>query len=40
MHVESHATAGEAFANYEQLPEEIRIALPLKRVWMAAQESV
>ena len=24
------------FAHYEQLPEEIRIALPLKRVWMVA----
>jgi len=26
------------FAHYEQLPEEIRLALPLKRVWMVAQE--
>ena len=24
------------FARYEQLPEEVRIALPLKRVWMVA----
>jgi restriction system protein len=27
------------FAHYEQLPEEIRLALPLKRVWMVAQEA-
>jgi restriction system protein len=27
------------FAHYAQLPEEIRLALPLKRVWMVAQES-
>ena len=26
------------FSHYEQLPEEIRLALPLKRVWMVAQE--
>jgi len=26
------------FAHYEQLPEAIRLALPLKRVWMVAQE--
>lgn len=26
------------FAHYAQLPEEIRLALPLKRVWMVAQE--
>ena len=26
------------FAHYEQLPEEIRIALPLKRVWMVAAD--
>ena len=27
------------FAHHAQLPEEIRLALPLKRVWMVAQES-
>jgi restriction system protein len=27
------------FAHYALLPEEIRLALPLKRVWMVAQES-
>jgi restriction system protein len=26
------------FAHYDQLPEEIRLALPLKRVWMVAQQ--
>ena len=26
------------FARYEQLPEEVRIALPLKRVWMVAEQ--
>ena len=26
------------FAHYDQLPEELRIALPLKRVWMVAQQ--
>jgi restriction system protein len=26
------------FAHYDQLPEEIRLALPLKRVWMAAEQ--
>ena len=26
------------FARYDQLPEEIRLALPLKRVWMVAQQ--
>lgn len=26
------------FAHYSQLPEEIRLALPLKRVWMVAQQ--
>jgi restriction system protein len=26
------------FAHYAQLPEEIRLALPLKRVWMVAQQ--
>jgi restriction system protein len=26
------------FARYDQLPEEIRLALPLKRVWMVAQK--
>jgi predicted Mrr-cat superfamily restriction endonuclease len=25
------------FSNYDQLPEEIRLALPLKRVWMVAE---
>ena len=27
------------FAHYAQLPEEIRLALPLKRVWMVSEES-
>lgn len=27
------------FAHYAQLPEEMRLALPLKRVWMVAQEA-
>ena len=26
------------FTHYDQLPEEIRLALPLKRVWMVAQQ--
>ena len=26
------------FTNYDQLPEEIRLALPLKRVWMVAEQ--
>jgi restriction system protein len=26
------------FAHYGQLPEEMRLALPLKRVWMVATE--
>jgi predicted Mrr-cat superfamily restriction endonuclease len=26
------------FAHYAQLPEEMRLALPLKRVWMVATE--
>ena len=26
------------FARYDQLPEEIRLALPLKRVWLVAQQ--
>jgi restriction system protein len=26
------------FARYDQLPEEIRLSLPLKRVWMVAQQ--
>jgi restriction system protein len=26
------------FAHYDKLPEEIRLALPLKRVWMVAQQ--
>ena len=26
------------FVQYDQLPEEIRLALPLKRVWMVATE--
>ena len=26
------------FAHYDQLPEEIRLALPLKRVWMVASQ--
>ena len=29
----------KVFAHYEQLPEEILLALPLKRVWMVAQEA-
>jgi len=26
------------FTHYDQLPEDIRLALPLKRVWMVAQQ--
>ena len=26
------------FTHYDQLPKEIRLALPLKRVWMVAQQ--
>ena len=28
----------KVFAHYEELPEEMRLAHPLKRVWMAAAE--
>ena len=28
----------ELFAHYDRLPEEIHLALPLKRLWMVATE--
>ncbi len=28
------------FAHYDKLPEEMRLALPLKRVWMVASQEL
>ena len=37
---EQEGAAQKLFAHYDKLPEEMRLALPLKRVWMVASQEL
>ena len=38
--MEQEGAARKALFQYDKLPEEMRLALPLKRVWMVASQEL